>query len=455
MPYEISNKLFPISHPYYYALKAPASKLLNMLFKSGSDVKGVLLVTQDFIERCVIALTFYCRAPIEGIVSFFDLVIGHHVCKGCIHEIRKNAYERAKEYDSGIRLENIQYVAMDEIFQQQVPILTSVDLEHGYVITMEATEDRTGETWKRTLDKEKEKGFQPRLCVSDGGSGLLNGIPKAFPEIEMQLDVFHSLRDLGKEVSKQERHALAKLTELCSLESRLDGTKVHKKTFEKYQTASSQIADILAKADTLNILFSWIREIVGFSGYGYSKSLELCNWILDEMLLLYPEHKKYLGAVEAFRRRVPSLLMFLRRLASDMERLAASFNADAHAFMLMYNQSAYPVGSAEYSAIEARLYRVFKNRLPDARIALQEILRKTYRASSMIENVNGRLRSFIHLKREVPDDCLLLIKVFFNTKKAMRSRNKEWVNTSAIDRLTGTSNPEFLDIVSAPLDYVA
>ena len=426
-----------------------------MLFKDGEAVKDVILVSQHFIERCVLALTFYCRSPIEGIVCFFDLVIGHHISKGSIHEIRKRAYEKAKDYESSISLEHIQCVAIDEIFQQQKPILTSVDLEHGYVITMEAAEDRTGETWKKTLDKEKAKGLNPRLCVSDGGSGLLNGIPKTFPGIEMQLDVFHSLRDLGIEVSKKERSAISALTELISLETRANGRKVHKKTLEKYQEASSKISDCLVKADTLQILFSWLREYVGFSGYGYSKSLKLCNWLLDEMLLLYPEHQKFVAAVETFRKRLPNLLMFLQRLKMDMEQLANSFKTDAHAFMLLYNQSAYPHDSPEYSAIETRLYRIFNNRLPDARIALNEILQETYRASSMIENVNGRLRAFINLKREVPDYCLLLIKVFFNTKKATRSRNKQWIKTSAVDRLTGISNPEFLDIVTAPLDYVA
>lgn len=425
-----------------------------MLFGSGDEVKAIILVTQSFIERCVIALTFYCRAPIEGIVCFFDLVIGHHVSKGTINGIRKKSYEKAREYDSSISLANIQYVAMDEIFQQHEPILTSVDLEHGYVITMELTENRTGETWKATLDKEKEKGLQPRLCVSDGGSGLLKGIPEAFPEIEMQLDVFHSLRDLGVEVSKKERQAISILTEYYSLESKVNGKKVHKKTLDKYYQVSGQIKPCLSKADTVNILFSWLREHIGFSGYGYAKSMELCNWILDEMVLVYPEHKKFINAVETFRKRLPSLLMYLKRLSEHMEIIAVSFHTDAHAFMLMYNQSVYPSDSFEYEAIETRLYRVFKEQLPDARTALNEILKKTYRASSLIENVNGRLRAFINLKREIPEYCLVLLKVFFNTKKAIRSRNAEWINTSAIDRLTGASNPEFLDIVSAPLNYV-
>ena len=111
----------------------------------------------------------------------------------------------------------------------------------------------------------------------------------------MQLDVFHSLMDLGVEVSKKERQAISILTEYYSLESKVNGKKVHKKTLDKYYQVSGQIKPCLSKADTVNILFSWLREHIGFSGYGYAKSMELCNWILDEMVLAYPEHKKFIN----------------------------------------------------------------------------------------------------------------------------------------------------------------
>ena len=72
----------------------------------------------------------------------------------------------------------------------------------------------------------------------------------------------------------------------------------------------------------------------------------------------------------------------------------------------------------------------------------------------MVENLNGRLRSFIDLKRKVPEQFLILIKVYMNTKKPPRLRHKEWKNTSAVERLTKKKYPEFLDIVCTPIDYI-
>lgn len=443
-----------MSRSYYYELRQPAEQLLDKLYAAG-DIAAVILVTQNYIERCVVALSFYCRSSLEGIVSFFDNVLGYHMSKGRAYNILKKAQQNAAQFDASVSLTSIQEIASDEIFQQQQPILTVVDLRTRYIVMMEPTKDRTGETWHEELDKCKEQGLSPSLNVSDAGSGLLKGIPEAYPEIAMQLDVFHSLREIGREISKIERSALSGLSDLYELEQRINSKKVHQKTIERYNRLIAEIPPCLQRYDTLDVLFSWLKEYVGFSGYGYAKSLEVCNWILEEMTMLYPQRKKFLDAIEKFGKHLPRLLRFLLRLQDNMSKIASDYHVDQHAFMLMYNQTAYPAQSAEYEFMEKKLYRLFGKRLPDARLALSRLVETTYRASSIVENVNGCTRDFIELKRTIPEGFFVLLKVFFNTKKSLRSRNKGWKFTSALDRLTGTMNPEFLDIVIGQRDFAA
>ncbi|MBR4211746.1 MAG: hypothetical protein IKR84_05085 [Oscillibacter sp.] len=52
--------------------------------------------------------------------------------------------------------------------------------------------------------------------------------------------------------------------------------------------------------------------------------------------------------------------------------------------------------------MEEKLYSIFRQRLPEAREALKELIRHTYRASSPDENVNGRLRVFMNARRVIP-----------------------------------------------------
>ena len=450
VPYEVAYHLYGISTAYYYKLKDKSNTLLDCLFHDGKLVKEVILVTQIFIERCVLALTFYCRAPIEGIVSFFDLVLGFHISKGTIHNIRERARQRAELFDSQVSLENIKIVATDEIFQQDEPILTAVDLETRYIVLMDLEVNRTGETWSRALSNKTDQGFCPEVNVSDGGSGLMKGISGAFPKIKMQLDVFHTLRDLGVEINKCDRFALAKLTEYYDLEDRVQGKRRHKKTVEAYEKARAEIDSHLKTVDTLNILYEWLREYVGFSGYSYAKSLWVCNWILDEMASLYTDNKKLIEAITRFRKHLPDILQFQVRLEKALYEETQAYHVDSNAFILLYNQMSYPAGSAKYEILEKKLFHLFREQLPEARESLRRIIKQTYRASSMIENVNECIRDFIDLKREIPDKFFVLLKVFFNTKKSIRSRHNSWIGRSALDRLTGKTNPDFLDIVVGP-----
>ena len=148
------------------------------------------------------------------------------------------------------------------------------------------------------------------------------------------------------------------------------------------------------------------------------------------------------------------LLSFLMRLHGKMAEKAKDFgNLNERDFMLLYQQR-FCSSIQLYELMEKRLYQRFGQRLCEARETLDEMICSTRRASSMIENTNSCLRPFMNTKREVSEDFLILIKVFLNTKKAMRSRNQNWRGTSALDRLYGKQYPEFLDIVSTPMNYV-
>ena len=457
IPYKVVASRFDVSKSQYYSLQSYAERLLEGLFGIGETPRKVLLVTDSFIARCVMCLSLYCRAPTEGIVQFFDLVIGYHVSKGNIYRIRKRAAEKASAFDESIHLDDIREIATDEIFQQGKPVLTGIDLDSNYVFMIKAEEDRSGETWAKCLEEQKLKGLAPELNVSDSGSGLQRGIEQAFPGIGHQPDAFHMLRALGQEVRRVERYVLSALREYCKAEysifyrKRGNPTKEDGKTYWRWHGA---IDDILQQADEVLILYEWIREAAGFTGCCYAKSLAICEWILDEMAKRFPERQKYQQAIRAFRRELQELLSFLLRIQNKMLEKAKDFPlVNEHDFMLLYQQR-FCTSSKKWELMENRLWKRFGRRLPEAKEVLDILLRTTHRASSMIENLNGRLRCFIDLKREIPESFMILIKVFFNTKKQIRSRHGNWKGTSALDRLTGKQNPEFLDIVTAPMNYI-
>ena len=454
IPYGMAAEKFDISRAYYYELGQKAEPTLKGMTAAAEMAEPVIVLNDAFRERLVLALTCYGNVSVSNIIAIFQAVFSYSISKGTVYNITRQASWKAEELERDVPLENIRRMATDEVFQNGEPVLTGVDLDSGYVFLAESAPDRSGETWKAALEDKKTRGLNPELNVSDGGSGLVKGVREAFPEIETQLDIFHALRDLGNQVRSVEQAAWKSLSEFCTLEYRVKMTKTYLPTRQEYEASRLKIDQCLLRADSLRVLFNWLREYTAFSGYGYEKSLRLCQWILDEMAKLYPKRENLQREIQRFRRRLPDLLGFLPRLQRDMRNMASEFHVEESAFALLYAQKAWDYHSAEYGFIEKKLYHIFGERLPEARTVLDTMIRLTYRASSADENVNGRLRVVMNAKRAVSPALFPLYRMFLNTVKLKRSRRPERIGTSALERLTGAERPEFLDALLGSPDYI-
>ena len=76
-----------------------------------------------------------------------------------------------------------------------------------------------------------------------------------------------------------------------------------------------------------------------------------------------------------------------------------------------------------------------------------EIINSIKRASSMVENVNGRLRAYMNIKRHVSSNFYSLIQLHMNAKKYRRSRVEARKGRSPLELLTGKPWPEFIDLL--------
>ncbi len=117
------------------------------------------------------------------------------------------------------------------------------------------------------------------------------------------------------------------------------------------------------------------------------------------------------------------------------------------AFFLFYQERIYGALTWERSRIEYELGNLLCERYTEAREEFERILKSAKRASSMVENVNGRIRTYMNLKRIVPKKFFILMKVYFNTKKYRRSRILQRIGKNPIELLTGKEYPEFLECI--------
>ena len=71
----------------------------------------------------------------------------------------------------------------------------------------------------------------------------------------------------------------------------------------------------------------------------------------------------------------------------------------------------------------------------------------TPRASSIIENLNSRLRSYFFLRRQLGDEYLDLLRFYLNHHRFMRGDRPERVGKSPAELLSGEAHPHWLDLL--------
>ena len=293
----------------------------------------------------------------------------------------------------------------------------------------------------------KSRNLELDVSISDFGAGLLGGIPKAFPDACIQPDLFHFLRELGKEISSQERKVYAMLSAYYKYEEALNGQRIHEKTFQKLLTLEEKLSPAIERCDRLLTLYHWLREMTRYQGYCYQDVLSLCYWILDQMEETAGITDKLRKVLAKTRRNLPDVLIYLERAEKALREYAVKKGYPEESFVLMYRMQGYQPGSQEYRSADRRLRHIFKKTYADAYLEIESILKGVKRASSLVENLNGRLRRYMNLKRMIPEKFLALLKVYFNTRKYRRSRKAEHVGKSPLELLTGQEHPDFYDIV--------
>lgn len=79
--------------------------------------------------------------------------------------------------------------------------------------------------------------------------------------------------------------------------------------------------------------------------------------------------------------------------------------------------------------------------------AVGKALQQTPRASSMIENLNSRLRNYFFLRWSLGDSYLSLLQFLLNHRRFSRSRVPERVGKSPKELLTGEAHPHWLELL--------
>ena len=142
-----------------------------------------------------------------------------------------------------------------------------------------------------------------------------------------------------------------------------------------------------------------------------------------------------------------ALLTFAKQLDADLRALAVDYQLPVAVVRTVFDVHTLDEENPRRWPREAALRQQLRGRFYELSQAVLDLVGNTVRASSVVENVNSRLRNYFFLRRSLGQDYLHLLQFFLNHRRFLRSEHPERVNQSPTELLTGESHPHWLDML--------
>jgi hypothetical protein len=447
------------SRKFVYKQKETASTALDNAFSENqkdSEVLFYIPVTKAWLEQVVLALILICHSSYSGVVEFFRDILNRNISKGTVFNIVRKALQGATEVNKAQDLSAIEVGAHDEIFQGGKPVLVGCDVKSTYTYLLSLEEQRDADTWGTRLLELNDQGMKLDHTIADGGKGLRSGQKEAWPDVPCWGDTFHPLYDMGKLCSFLEKRAAATTEVVEKLEKKIakakkkgEGCKYSRRLGHARKEMQTAV-DLYRDTSTLA---KWLeKDILSVAGPKTEVRIELLQFVVDELI---NRESKAPHRIRPIRRLLENqreeLLSFTVLLEIDLQGLAYAYDVDIYWIRKILSLQAISSYDNLYWERSDQLWKRLGDHFFDIQEGIKDLVESTVRASSIVENINSRLRNYFFLRKTLGQGYLELLQFFFNHRRFLRSVRSERVGSSPTELLTGQKHAHWLEILGYTL----
>jgi hypothetical protein len=215
--------------------------------------------------------------------------------------------------------------------------------------------------------------------------------------------------------------------------------------------AAQAQAQAIALADDVALLADWLHhEVFAVSGLPYADRCALFDFILTELQARQALCPRRLGPVcSLLSNHRDQLLAFAAQLERDLTHLATDFQVPLAVVRALLELDALDPRQPPPWQKEAALRQRLRHRFYLLQEAVHAVAQQVVRASSVIENLTSRLRSYFFLRRHLGSEYLVLLQFFLNHRRFLRSEHPERVDKSPAELLTGEPHPHWLEMLGS------
>lgn len=418
------------------------------------DVLFTLPVTRAWIEQAALALLLVGHSSLRGVSEFFTDVLDYPIAHTTVRNIFHKAIARAQVQNAAVDLSRVRIGAHDEIYQSGRPVLVGSDVDSSYCYLLSPEEHCDADTWGVRLLELVDAGWNPEATVADFGVALRAGQRQTLPELPCRGDLFHALKHLGDVAVKLDNRAYHLIDQHRILQDKQQTHQWHhgrKKPSlgSKIHHAAQAEAAAITLADDVRLLLDWLRfDVWPVAGPRHDQRRDLYDFVLAEL------HQRVAAAGPILRKFTTllanhrdELLAFAQELDRALDEVAAAFEVPpALAREVLHQLEANPT-DPHYWPREADLHRRSHGRLHQLRVAIDAVRHRTVRASSVVENLNSRLRGYFFLRRQLGTEYLDVLRYFLNHRRFVRSDRPERTGHSPRELLSGQPHAHWLELL--------
>jgi len=388
-----------VSRKFVYQQTHKAVAALDDAFSSATpddEVLFELAVTKGWLRQVIVGLTLICHSSYRGVVEFLRDLLGVPVSLGSVHHVLQSATLQAGVINREQDLSGIRVGLHDEIFQGTTPVLAGVDAQSTYCYLLAAERHRDADTRGVHLLDAEGQGLRPDYTIADAGQGLRAGQKAAWGDTPCHGDVFH--------IQRQCEGLAITLSRLAQ------GATSRRQTLQaKTGRAGQRVAD-----DELatQLALAWQAET---QAHGQNQR--------DTLLA-------FAGVLDA-------------KLADIAQTYAVAEPLVREACVLHRLPSTSPAYWQEWNQLRATTGGKFRVLFD----AVSHAMADTPRSSSLVENLNSRLRPYFTLRRHLGGSYLDVLRFFLNHRRLMRSRRAERNDKSPRELMTGQGHPHWLTLL--------
>ncbi len=437
-----------VSRKFLYGQIDKADQALDGAFCPSPKDDGILFripVTKQWLQQLALCGILHCHGSYWGVHDLVRDTCNYELSVAAIHDIVRAAVQKARGVNAQEILSGIRVGAHDEIFQGD-PVLVGVDpiSTYCYLLAQEPSRDAT--TWGVHLLELSERGLQVEYTVADAAKGLRTAQADAWPGVPCRADVFHIESEMTAMVTYLENRAYGRMATRHELDCKALQAKrkmigADRCTSMRLHFARNQETTAIQLADDMRVLVQWMRhDVLALIGPDAQTRRELFDFIVTEIRArehLAPEQIRLVRtALENQRDR---LLAFAEDIDRQLAAVARDHQVPLKDVRQVFEMGLFAPADPVYWQRDCALWKRLGPLYPLVREAIAEVARNIVRASSMVENLNSRLRCYFFLRRSLGPEYLDLLRFFLNHRRYPRSRKDERAEKSPAEILKGVS----------------